>query len=113
MAETIMQEISSSITFEIPAGETVPMKVQRSTRLTVQRGPLWATRSNDVEDYFLVDGETLRLRRGERLWLSAESAQGAYVAFSVSRPAADVARGALARLRERVSALLHDGWRTV
>ncbi|AJY14288.1 DUF2917 domain-containing protein [Burkholderia dolosa] len=108
-----MQEISSSITFEIPAGETVPMKVQRSTRLTVQCGPLWATRSNDVDDYFLVDGETLRLRRGERLWLSAEGAQGARVAFSVSRPTKDIALGGLARLRERVSALLHDGWRTV
>lgn len=46
-----MQEISSSITFEIPAGETVPMKVQRSTRLTVQCGPLWATRSNDAVSY--------------------------------------------------------------
>ncbi|ABI88495.1 hypothetical protein CH72_1847 [Burkholderia ambifaria AMMD] len=108
-----MQEISSSITFEIPAGETVPMKVQRSTRLTVQCGPVWATRSNDVEDYFLVDGETLRLRRGERLWLSAESGQGAHVAFSVSRPAAEVARGVLARVRDRVNALVHDGWRTV
>ena len=108
-----MQEISSSITFEIPVGETVPLKVQRSTRLVVQCGPVWATRSNDVEDYFLVDGETLRLRRGERLWLSAESGQGAHVAFSVSRPAAEVARGVLARLRNRVNALLHDGWRTV
>ncbi|WP_175674974.1 DUF2917 domain-containing protein [Burkholderia ambifaria] len=108
-----MQEISSSITFEIPAGETVPMKVQRSTRLTVQCGPVWATRSNDVEDYFLVDGETLRLRRGERLWLSAESGQVAHVAFSVSRPAAEVARGVLARVRNRVNALVHDGWRTV
>ncbi|WP_175699718.1 DUF2917 domain-containing protein [Burkholderia ambifaria] len=108
-----MQEISSSITFEIPAGETVPMKVQRSTRLTVQCGPVWATRSNDVEDYFLVDGETLRLRRGERLWLSAERGQGAHVAFSVSRPAAEVARGVLARVRNRVNALVHDGWRTV
>ncbi|KAB0635091.1 DUF2917 domain-containing protein [Burkholderia latens] len=108
-----MQEISSSITFEIPPGETVPMKVQRSTRLTVQCGPVWATRSNDVEDYFLVDGETLKLRRGERLWLSAESGQGAHVAFSVSRPPREVALSGLARLRDRVNALFHDGWRTV
>ncbi|PRE93400.1 DUF2917 domain-containing protein [Burkholderia multivorans] len=108
-----MQEISTSVTFEIPPGETVPMKVQRSTRLTVQCGPVWATRSNDVDDYFLVDGETLRLRRGERLWLSAEGGQSACVAFSVSRPAKDVALGGLARLRERVSALFHNGWRTV
>ena len=108
-----MQEISSSITFEIPAGETVPMRVQRSTRLTIHGGPVWATRSNDVEDYFLVDGETLKLRRGERLWLSADSPRGAHVAFSVSRPPAEVALGVLGRLRNRVNALLHDGWRTV
>ncbi|MET3215149.1 DUF2917 domain-containing protein [Burkholderia sp. A2] len=108
-----MQEISSSITFEIPPGETVPMKVQRSTRLVVQCGPVWATRSNDVDDYFLADGETLKLRRGERLWLSAEGREGARVAFSVSRPPREVALGGLSRLRERVSALLHDGWRTV
>ncbi|CAB3763094.1 hypothetical protein GQ57_22080 [Burkholderia sp. MSh2] len=108
-----MQEISSSVTFEIPVGETVPLKVQRSTRLTVQCGPVWATRSNDVDDYFLVDGETLKLRRGERLWLSAESREGARVAFSVARPPQEVALSGLARLRERVAALLHDGWRTV
>ena len=89
------------------------MRVQRSTRLTVQCGPVWATRSNDVEDYFLVDGDTLKLRRGERLWLSAESGHGAHVAFSVSRPPAEVALSGLARLRNRVSALLHDGWCTV
>ena len=90
------------------------MKVQRSTRLIVQCGPVWATRSNDVNDYFLVDGETLKLRRGERLWLSAEGREGTRVAFSVSRPPREVALSArLARLRERLSALLHDGWRTV
>lgn len=108
-----MQEISSSITFEIPPGETVPMRVQRSTRLVVQCGPVWATRSNDVDDYFLADGETLKLRRGERLWLSAEGREGACVAFSVSLPPREVALGGLTRLRERVSALFHDGWRTV
>ncbi|WP_431820603.1 DUF2917 domain-containing protein [Burkholderia sp. F1] len=108
-----MQEISSSITFEIPPGETVPMRVQRSTRLTVQCGPVWATRSNDVGDYFLADGETLRLRRGERLWLSAEGAGSACVAFSVSRPPKEVALTGLARLRERVAALFQNAWRTV
>lgn len=108
-----MQEISSSITFEIPPGETVPMKVQRSTRLSVQCGPVWATRSNDVDDYFLLDGETLRMRRGERLWLSAEGGQSACVAFSVARPAKQVALSGLARLRERFASLLRDGWRTV
>ena len=65
-----MREISSSITFEIKAGETVPMKVARSTRLAVSGGAIWVTRSDDIEDYWLQPGHTLRLRRGERLWLS-------------------------------------------
>ena len=87
------------------------MKVQRSTRLIVQCGPVWATRSNDVNDYFLVDGETLAAAASG--WLSAEGREGTRVAFSVSRPPREVALGGLARLRERLSALLHDGWRTV
>jgi hypothetical protein len=108
-----MQEISSSITFEIQPGETVPMKVTRSTRLTVHGGPVWATRSNDVDDYFLAPGDTLRLRRGERLWLSAEGRDSACVAFSVSRPAKEAARTGFARLRARFAALFHDGRRAV
>ncbi len=108
-----MQEISSSITFELQPGETVPMKVARSTRLTVQCGPVWATRSNDIDDYFLMAGETLRLRRGERLWLSAEGGDSACVAFSVARPPKELALGSLARLRARVLSLFRDGWRTV
>ncbi|CAN0623768.1 conserved protein of unknown function [Burkholderia multivorans] len=108
-----MQEISSSITFELQPGETVPMKVVRSTRLTVQCGPVWATRSNDIDDYFLMAGETLRLRRGERLWLSAEGGDSACVAFSVARPPKELALGSLARLRARFLSVFRDGWRTV
>lgn len=52
-----MREISSSITFEIQAGETVPMKVVRSTRLSVCGAPVWVARSNDVRDYFLFPGD--------------------------------------------------------
>ena len=58
-----MREISTSITFEIEAGETVPMKITRSTRLSVHGAAVWATRSNDTEDYWLEPGDTLKLRR--------------------------------------------------
>ncbi len=54
-----MREISSSITFEINVGETVPMRVSHSTRLKVQGGAVWVTRSNDTEDYWLEPGHTL------------------------------------------------------
>ena len=108
-----MREISSSITFEIVAGETVPMKVTRSTRLVVHGGAVWVTRSDDVEDYWLEPGKTLRLRRGERLWLSVERGTQARVAFSVPTRADERALNWFARVSERFSARLRAGWRTV
>ncbi|AOJ70138.1 MULTISPECIES: DUF2917 domain-containing protein [Burkholderia] len=108
-----MREISSSITFEIQPGETVPMKVARSTRLAVRGAPVWATRSNDIADYFLSPGETLKLRRGERLWLSADGAASACVSFSIAVPPQQAAVSGLLRLAARFAALFRDGWRTV
>ncbi len=108
-----MREISSSITFEIAAGETVPMRVTRSTRLTVEGGAIWVTRSDDVEDYWLEPGKTLRLRRGERLWLSVERGTHACVAFSVPTRADEKALNWSARIAERFASRLRGGWRTV
>ncbi|RFU47160.1 DUF2917 domain-containing protein [Paraburkholderia sp. DHOC27] len=108
-----MREISSSITFEINAGETVPMKVSRSIRLAVSGGAVWVTRSDDTEDYWLQPGHTLRLRRGERLWLSVEGGGRARVAFAVA-PRADVrVFDWLARVSDRLGLRSRDGWRTV
>jgi len=72
-----MREISTSITFEIADGETVPMRIGRSVKLVVQGAPVWATRSNDTEDYWLVPGGCLKLRERERLWLSTEKGRTA------------------------------------
>jgi hypothetical protein len=108
-----MREISSSITFEIVAGETVPMKITRSTRLAVSGGAVWVTRSDDVEDYWLEPGKTLRLRRGERLWLSVERGEQARVAFHVPTRPEQKALNWAARVSERFGAWLRSGWRTV
>ncbi|MCX4163990.1 MULTISPECIES: DUF2917 domain-containing protein [Paraburkholderia] len=109
-----MREISSSIVFEIKSGETVPMRVTRSTRLAVSGGPVWVTRSDDTRDYWLQPGHTLRLRSGERLWLSAESDLAANVAFSVPGRCDQRVRGWLGRIVERLTMhLQRDGWRTV
>ena len=102
-----MREISSSITFEIKAGETVPMKVSRSIRLAVSGGAVWVTRSDDTEDYWLKPGHTLRLRRGERLWLSVESGEKAKVAFAVRpRPGVRLVEW-LTRATDRLEGALH------
>ncbi|SDF78700.1 DUF2917 domain-containing protein [Paraburkholderia phenazinium] len=108
-----MREISSSVTFEIKAGETVPMKIARSTRLKVNCGAVWVTRSDDTEDYWLESGHTLRLRRGERLWLSVEGGPEAQVAFAVPARADVRALDWLMRLGDRFGMRLRDGWRTV
>ena len=108
-----MREISSSITFEIKGGETVPMKVVRSTRLAVSGSAVWVTRSDDTEDYWLEPGHMLRLRRGERLWLSVEADPQARVAFDVPARADVRAVDLLVRLGDRFGMHLRDGWRTV
>src|SRR5262245_14151981 len=108
-----MREISSSITFEIVPGETVPMSIVHSTRLSVQNGPVWVTRSNDVEDYWLAPGRALHLRRGERLWLSVEGTQPARIAFLAPMPHRTLVRDWLTSLTEWVSMRWSNGWRVV
>ncbi|HEY3599694.1 MAG TPA: DUF2917 domain-containing protein [Paraburkholderia sp.] len=108
-----MREIFSSVTFEISAGETVSMRVARSTRLTAQGGAIWVTRSDDVDDYWLEPGKTMRLRRGERLWLSVERGSQARVAFFVPTRADEKALNWFARVAERLGSRLRGGWRTV
>ncbi|HZZ11735.1 MAG TPA: DUF2917 domain-containing protein [Paraburkholderia sp.] len=108
-----MREISSSIAFEIRNGETVPMKVARSTKLVVRGGAVWVTRSDDTEDYWLQPGHALHLRRGERLWLSAEGGRDARVAFSVPTRCDERALNWFARIGERLTMRLRGGWRTI
>jgi hypothetical protein len=108
-----MREISSSIAFEIRTGETVSLKVARSTRLVVHGGAVWVTRSDDIKDYWLQPGHILRLRRGERLWLSGEGDSHAKVAFSVPTRCDERALNWLARISERLVARMRGGWRTV
>jgi hypothetical protein len=108
-----MREISSSITFEVQAGETIPLRVARSTRLSVQGGVVWVTRSDDVDDYFLVAGEGLKLRRGERLWLSSDGKASACVAFTVALPVRQVAVSGVKRALARAAGWFRDDWRTV
>ena len=105
--ETIMREICSSFTFEIEPGETIPMMIAHSTRLTVEGASVWVTRSNDVEDYWLCPGSSLHLRRGERLWLSVDGDRPARLGFVAPLARSALVRDVLAALAER----LHMRWR--
>ena len=108
-----MRKISSSITFEIEPGETASLLIGDSTRLTVDGAPLWVTRSNDVEDYWLTPGSPLHLRRGERLWLSVEGNDPAQVRFVAPLGNRALVGDWLAALSQSWVARWRGGWRTV
>ncbi|WP_248320981.1 DUF2917 domain-containing protein [Caballeronia sp. Sq4a] len=108
-----MREISTSVTFEISPGETVPMRIARGTRLTVHGSPVWATRSNDIEDYWLAPGDRLNLRERERLWLSAEGDKPARVVFTIVPRRDERAIRWLSARIERLALRFRAGWRTV
>ncbi|MEX3956490.1 DUF2917 domain-containing protein [Trinickia sp. EG282A] len=108
-----MREISSSVTFEIERGETIPVMIAHSTRLNVEGASVWVSRSNDVEDYWVLPGSSLTLRRGERLWLSVDGDGPARVAFHGPLMAGERLRSALAALGELFGMRWRGGWRTV
>jgi hypothetical protein len=108
-----MREISTSVTFEIRPGETVPMRIARGTCLTVQGAAVWATRSNDIEDYWLVPGDHLKLRERERLWLSVEGQRPAQVVFTIVPRPDRQAIGWMAQRFDRMFDRFRSGWRAV
>jgi len=108
-----MREISSDITFEVLADQVASVRVARSTWLTVQCGAVWLTRSDDTADYWLEPGHTLRLRRGERLWIGAEGGRPAWVAFALPVGIREQAADVLTRTAARFGVHAGDGWRAV
>lgn len=108
-----MREISSDITFEVLADQVSSVRVARSTRITVRCGAVWVTRSDDTADYWLEPGHTLRLRRGERLWVGAEGGKPAWVAFEAPAHFGERVFDALARYATRFGIHSGDGWHTV
>ncbi|WP_321785592.1 DUF2917 domain-containing protein [Paraburkholderia sp. J94] len=108
-----MREISSDITFEVEAHQVASVRVSRSTRLTVHCGAVWLTRSDDTADYWLEPGQTVRLRRGERLWIGAEQGAPAWVAFATPQRVSERALDWAARTAARLGVHTGDGWRTV
>ncbi len=61
------------VQFTVAAGETVSLKVKRDALMSAAGTRLWVTRAGDEWDYWLKPGETLRLSRGERVWVTGEA----------------------------------------
>lgn len=94
---------SQSVHFAVPPMRTLTWRVNASATLRVQSAQVWVTRARSPYDHWLRPGETLRLERGERIWLSTEAALPARVSITSAwqPPFAGVQR-----CRERLAAWL-------
>jgi hypothetical protein len=61
-----------SIRFAVDPHVTVTWKIASDSTLRVCREQIWLTRTRSTYDYWLGPGDTLRLARGERIWLSSD-----------------------------------------
>ena len=86
---------AQSIHFAVPPQLTLTWRVTASATLRIHVAPVWVTRARSPYDYWLKPGETLRLERGERIWLSTEAALPARMTLTSAwrPPFAGVRRG--------------------
>ncbi|MFX1674317.1 DUF2917 domain-containing protein [Paraburkholderia sp. A2WS-5] len=66
-----------SIHFAVPEASTFTWRVRADGTLHVRGARIWLTRARSPYDYWLNPGETLRVYRGERLWLSVDAGNSA------------------------------------
>lgn len=91
--------------FEVQPGATMSWRVETNTELLVQGTRVWLTRAASPYDHWLQIGETFRLHRGERVWVSADGHVPARIALT-THPAKS--SRVLVRLLERCASLGAD-----
>ncbi|MEM5437576.1 DUF2917 domain-containing protein [Paraburkholderia diazotrophica] len=91
--------------FEVQPGATMSWRVEANTELLVQGARVWLTRAASPYDHWLQIGDTFRLQRGERVWVSTDGDAAARLSLTTHLV---TSRGMLARLIERCSSLGAD-----
>ncbi|CAM2195504.1 DUF2917 domain-containing protein [Paraburkholderia sp. A1RI_3L] len=68
--------------FAVNPAVTVTWRVTADAELRVHSERIWLTRIRSPYDYWMKAGETMRLQRGERIWLSTDSHEAARVSLT-------------------------------
>lgn len=68
--------------FAVNPAVTVTWRVTADAELHVHSERIWLTRIRSPYDYWMNPGETMRLQRGERIWLSTDSEEAARVSLT-------------------------------
>jgi hypothetical protein len=84
-----------SIHFAVPPSRTLTWRVNAPATLRTHTAQVWVTRARSPYDHWVKPGETLRLERGERIWISTEADVAARIMITSAwrPPFADVRRG--------------------
>ncbi|WGS44289.1 DUF2917 domain-containing protein [Burkholderia sp. JSH-S8] len=94
--------------FAVAPRKTLTWRARHDAELRVHDATLWLTRVGSVDDYWMQPGDVLRLRRGDRIWLSTDGDRPAEASITTVY----VARGArLQRALARMRHMLRGRWR--
>jgi Protein of unknown function (DUF2917) len=63
--------------FAVEPGAPLLCLVRMESEIRSNNARVWLTRERDERDYWLLPGESVQVRRGERIWLSAEGSVAA------------------------------------
>lgn len=75
---------AQSVHFAVPPLRTLTWRVTAPAAVRVHGAVVWITRARSPYDHWLRPGETLRLERNERIWLSTETATPARVTITTA-----------------------------
>jgi hypothetical protein len=97
---------AQSIHFAVPPSRTLTWRVTAPATLRTHAAQVWITRARSPYDHWVKPGETLRLERGERIWISTDAEVAARVMITSAwrPPFAEVRRG-VERLAEWLALL--------
>jgi hypothetical protein len=71
-----------SIRFAVHPNATVTWKIASDSTLRVCCERIWLTRARSPYDHWLGPGDTIRLARGERIWVSSDAQSPAHVTLT-------------------------------
>ena len=71
-----------SICFAVEPNRTVAWRITSDATLRVYGERVWLTRAHSLDDHWLGPGDTIRVARGERIWLSSDGERAARVTLT-------------------------------
>ncbi|RQT29926.1 DUF2917 domain-containing protein [Burkholderia contaminans] len=96
--------------FTVAPRKTLTWRAKNDAEIRVHDATLWVTRLGSVDDYWIRTGDVLRVRRGDRIWMSTDGDCPAEA--SITTAYATSRRAWLERALARMRSLLRERCRS-